>query len=58
MPERFRENPQRPEAGECRHGNKEATCPECLKDAKALVHDIENTNAPRKPKKIPPTEKR
>ncbi len=55
MPERFRENPQRPEAGDCCHGNKEATCPECLKDVKAVAESLRKA---RKPYKKPPAEQR
>jgi hypothetical protein len=46
MPERFGENPRRPEAGDCRHGNKEATCPECLKDIESAAEALRKARKP------------
>ena len=46
MPERFRKEPQHIEAGICQHGNKEATCPECLKDAEAVAESLKKARKP------------
>lgn len=48
---RGHEEPRRPEAGDCPHGNKEAECPECLKDIEAITESLRKTRKPKSPEK-------
>ncbi len=41
------EEPRRPEAGDCPHGNKETDCPECLKDVEAAVESLKKARKPK-----------
>ncbi|MFA5128818.1 MAG: hypothetical protein WC445_02490 [Patescibacteria group bacterium] len=43
------EEPRRIEPGDCRHGNKEATCPECLKDIEAAAESLKRSRKPKNP---------
>lgn len=48
---RGHEEPRRPEAGDCPHGNKEAECPECLKDIEAIAESLRKARKPKSPEK-------